>query len=120
MCVPEDDNYKKSNEIKIKIRIIPAKVKVKSATPKSGRRISLKWTRDSKVDGYYIRYSTNKKMRNSKTIMIKKNKTTSAGLKNLKRKKKYYIEICGYKKVKVGKQYKNELGTVTKKTIKTK
>ena len=59
-------------------------------------------------------------MRNSKTIMIKKNKTTSAGLKNLKRKKKYYIEICGYKKVKVGKQYKNELGTVTKKTIKTK
>jgi len=41
-------------------------------------------------------------------------------LKNLKRKKKYYIEICGYKKVKVGKQYKNELGTVTKKTIKTK
>lgn len=120
VCVPEDDNYKKSNEIKIKIRIIPAKVKVKSATPKSGRRISLKWTRDSKVDGYYIRYSTNKKMRNSKTIMIKKNKTTSAGLKNLKRKKKYYIEICGYKKVKVGKQYKNELGTVTKKTIKTK
>ena len=52
--------------------------------------------------------------------MKKKNKTTSAGLKNLKRKKKYYIEICGYKKVKVGKQYKNELGTVTKKTIKTK
>lgn len=118
--VGEDDNYKKSNEIKIKVRIVPAKVKVKSVTPKSGRRISLKWARDSKVDGYYIRYSTNKSMRNSKKITIKKNKTTSVTLKNLKRKKKYYIEICSYKKVKVGKQYKNELGSVTKKTIKTK
>ena len=55
VCVPEDDNYKKSNEIKIKIRIIPAKVKVKSATPKSGRRISLNGQENSKVDGYYIR-----------------------------------------------------------------
>ncbi len=59
-------------------------------------------------------------MLNKKKIIKKKKNTTSAGLKNLKRKKKYYIEICGYKKVKVGKQYKNELGTVTKKTIKTK
>lgn len=118
--VQEDDNYKKSNEIKIKMRIVPAKVKVKSVTPKSGRRISLKWTRDSKVDGYYIRYSTNKKMQNSKAITIKKNKTTSVTLKNLKRKKKYYIEIYGYKKVKEGKRYKNERGSVTKKIIKTK
>lgn len=116
----EDDNYKKSNEIEIKVRIVPAKIKVRSITPKSGKRISLKWTRDSKVDGYCIRYSTNKKMQNSKTITLKKNKTTNITLNNLKRKKKYYIEIYGYKKVKVGKQYKTELGAVTKKTVKTK
>lgn len=118
--VQGDDHYKDSNEIEIKVRIIPAKVKVRSITPKFGRKISLKWTRDPKVDGYYIRYSINKKMQNSKTITIQKNKMTNATLKNLKRKRKYYIEICSYKKVKVGKQYKNERGTVTEKTIKTK
>lgn len=118
--VPEDRNYKRSNEIKVKVRIIPAKVKVQSVKAKSGRKISIKWVRDTKVQGYHISYSTNKNMLNSKTITIKKNKTTSVVLKNLKSKKKYYIEIYGYKKEKVGKRYTDVIGPVTKKTIKTK
>ena len=118
--IPEDGNYKRSNEIKVKVRIIPAKIKLQSAKAKLRRKISIKWIRDTKVQGYHISYSTNKNMLNSKTITIKKNKTTSAVLKNLKSKKKYYIEIYGYKKEKVGKRYTDVIGPVTKKTIKTK
>ena len=116
--IPEDGNYKRSNEIKVKVRIIPAKIKLQSAKAKLRRKISIKWIRDTKVQGYHISYSTNKNMLNSKTITIKKNKTTSAVLKNLKSKKKYYIEIYGYKKEKVGKRYTDVIGPVTKKTKK--
>lgn len=118
--VPEDKNYKKSKEIKVKVRIIPAKVKLRSAKAGSRRKINIKWIRDTKVQGYHISYSTNKNMLNSKTITIKKNKTTSAVLKNLKSKKKYYIEIYSYKKEKAGKRYTDVIGPVTKKTIRTK
>lgn len=116
--IPEDGNYKRSNEIKVKVRIIPAKIKLQSAKAKLRRKISIKWIRDTKVQGYHISYSTNKNMLNSKTITIKKNKTTSAVLKNLKSKKKYYIEIYGLQERKVGKRYTDVIGPVTKKTIK--
>ena len=71
--IPEDGNYKRSNEIKVKVRIIPAKIKLQSAKAKLRRKISIKWIRDTKVQGYHISYSTNKNMLNSKTITIKKN-----------------------------------------------
>lgn len=115
-----DSNYNKSNQLNIKIRIIPAKVYVKNIKVKSRSKIYLNWKKDTKVDGYYINYDTNKKMVYPKRLQIKNYKICSATLKNLKRNKKYYVTIQAYKKVKSGKKYKYELGPVTKKTIKTK
>lgn len=118
--VNENDHYNRSNVIKVKVKIIPAKVKVKSIKATAGRRIAIKWSKDTKVDGFYINYSTKKNMLGAKSIKIKNNKTTSVTLKNLKSKKKYYIEIYGYKKMKSGKSYKETIGGITKKAIKTK
>lgn len=65
-------------------------------------------------------YSTDKKFKNkkvTKTITIKKNKTTSYTIKKLKKGKKYYVKVCSY--VKVGK--KQVLGKYSKvKNIKIK
>lgn len=116
----EDHNYKQSNEIKVKVQIIPAKVKVISMKAKAGSKVYLKWQRDAKVDGYYINYATKSNMLGGRIIRTKNNKTTKVTLKNMKRKKKYYIEIYGYKKVKEGKRFKEVIGNTTKKTIKTK
>lgn len=118
--VQEDHNYKKSNEIKVKVQIIPAKIKVKTLKAKNGRKIYIKWSRDTKVDGYYILCGFRSDMMYAKSIKTKTNKTTSATFKNLKRKKKYYVEIYGYKKVKEGKRYREAMGIVMRKKIKTK
>lgn len=115
-----DSNHNRSNQLNIKIKIIPAKVHVKNIKAKSGSKIYLNWKRDTKVDGYYVNYDTNKKMVYPKRVQIKKNKTCSVTLKNLKKNKKYYVSVQAYKKVKSGKKYRYELGPVTKKTIKTK
>lgn len=115
-----NNNFIKSNEVKVKVKIIPAKVTVKSIKARSGRKIYLKWNRDSKVDGYMIEYATKKSLLDVKVIQTRSNKTTNITLKKLKRNKKYYVMIRGYKKVKSGKRYRDEIGPVTKKTIKTK
>lgn len=63
------------------------------------RKIYLRWYTVSDVSGYQIRYSKNKSMK--KGVVIKtikgqsKNKKT---IKNLSRRKKYYIQVRAYKK----------------------
>lgn len=118
--IPESDNYKRSNEVEIKIRIIPPKLKLKTAKAKSGGKIYLKWGKAAQTDGYCIAYSSKKNMLGAKTIKIKRSKTTSITLKNLKRNKKYYINIQTYKRVKTKKNTKDILGPIVKKTIKVK
>lgn len=60
-------------------------------------RVSYSYIRD--VSGYQIRYSTNKKFKKGvKTVKAGKN-TQSKTLKKLKKKKRYYVQVRGYKKV---------------------
>lgn len=65
----------------------------------SKAKVSVSWKRDKKATGYQLQYSTNKKFKKGvKTIKIKKNKTTSTVIKNLKTKKTYYIRVRSYRK----------------------
>ena len=51
------------------------------------------------ITGYMIQYSTSSDFsKNVKTVTVKK-KTASKKIKKLKRKKKYYVRVCTYKKV---------------------
>jgi primosomal protein N' len=60
--------------------------------------VTVKWKKKSKIMGYQIQYSTDSKFKkNKKSIKIKKAKTTSKKISNLKESKKYYFRIRTYK-----------------------
>jgi primosomal protein N' len=60
--------------------------------------VTVKWKKKSKIMGYQIQYSTDSKFKkNKKSVKIKKAKTTSKKISNLKESKKYYFRIRTYK-----------------------
>ena len=64
------------------------------------KKIRVSYQRISDVSGYQIRYSTNKKFKkNVKVVKVNKSKT-SKKITRLKKRKKYYIQVRGYKKIK--------------------
>lgn len=69
---------------------------------KAGRKkMTVKWKKQTtQTTGYQIQYSTSSKFKDTKTVTITKNKTTSKTISNLKAKKKYYARIRTYKTVK--------------------
>ena len=101
----------------------PAKVTVKKTTLKSaknakGKKLVVKWKKNTAGNGYQIQYSISKKFaKGNKTKTISKNKTTSYTIKKLKKKKTYYVRIRTYKKVS-GKTYYSGWSSVKKVKIK--
>ena len=93
-----------------------AKPSVKKIKANS-KSLKITWKRKSGVNGYEIQYSTSKKFKKAKIIIIKKSKAKSKIIKKLKRKKKYYIRIRTFKIIK-GKIYKSKWSK--KKVKKTK
>ena len=100
------------------------KVKVSHVTPKATSLTSVKagndaftaaWKKTS-GSGYQIQYSTSKNFKNAKIVKVSKSKT-SATVKKLSSKKKYYVRIRTY--TKVDKKYKYSAWSNTK-TVTTK
>lgn len=83
--------------------IVPESTSISKLT-KERKGFTAKWKKQtSQTSGYEVQYSTNKnfKGKTTKTVLIKKNKTTSAKISKLKAKKKYYVRVRTYKTVKV-------------------
>ncbi len=81
----------------------------------------VKWKRASGVDGYHIQYSLNKNMKSAKKVTVNKQSTVSKTVKKLRNKKKYYVRVRTYKKMKVEGVNHTYYGKwSTKKTVKTK
>lgn len=96
--------------------------KIKKLT-NAKKSLKISWSKVSGVTGYQIQYSTTSKFtkKTTKSLTIKKNKTTSATVKKLKAKKKYYVRVRTYKNVKLnGKTVKVYSSWTKAKTIKTK
>ena len=81
--------------------------KVKVASAKAGKKsVKVTWKKVKGIKGYQIQYSTNKKFKKgNKTITVKSAKSTSATIKKLKSKKKYYVRMRTYKIVNGKKVY---------------
>lgn len=81
--------------------------KVKVASAKAGKKsVKVTWKKVKGIKGYQIQYSTNKKFKKgNKTITVKSTKSTSATIKKLKSKKKYYVRMRTYKVVNGKKVY---------------
>lgn len=74
----------------------------------------------SKISGYQVIYSTNKKFKKSKKVNIKKTKTSTT-VKKLKSKKTYYVKVRTYKNVKANGNTKRIYSSWSKvKKIKVK
>lgn len=112
-------NY--SGTVKKSFKIVPKKVSVYKVSAKA-ESFTVKWKRPSKeVTGYQIQYSTKSNFKGAKTVTIRNAKTTSKTISKLKAKKKYYVRIRTYKKVKTGRKYKNFYSDWSnKKSVKTK
>lgn len=77
------------------------------------------WKKVSNAKGYQVKYSTSKKFtkKTSKTATVKKATTTSKTVKDLKKKKTYYVKVRSYKTVN-GKKVYSDWSKVKK--VKTK
>ena len=72
---------------------------------KGNKAFTATWKKQS-VSGYELSYATNKKFKKgNKTITVKSTKSTSATIKKLKSKKKYYVRMRTYKVVNGKKVY---------------
>lgn len=95
----------KSATKKVTIYAVPAKMK--TPTVKAGKKsLTVKWSKDSRADGYRIQYSTSSKFKKAKTVSCSK-KTVKKTIKKLKKGKKYYVRIQAYKKIGNKKYYGN-------------
>lgn len=89
--------------------------KISSVKSSAKKKASVKIAKASGAQGYEISYSTDKEFKNGvKKVTTKKTKAT---LKNLKSKKKYYVRVRSYRKVK-GKTLYSTYSKV--KTVKIK
>ena len=97
----ETEKYRKKT-VKITVDITPKKQKA-SAKTRKGKKITLKWKKDTRATGYQVQYSTDRKFKKGvKVKKIGRYKTTSQTFKGLKRGKNYYIRVRSYKNIKSG------------------
>lgn len=103
--------------------ICPDKTQITRLTRKS-KGFQVKWKKQTnQTSGYEIQYSDDSRFSKSrtKTVDVSKKTAVSKDVKKLKAKKKYYVRVRTYKKVKVnGKSTKIYSGWSKAKTVVTK
>lgn len=107
------DTSKKPSTTTIKA---PKASKLKKVKP-AKKALVITWTKVKDIKGYEIWLATDKKFKkNRKIVVIRNPKTTKTTVKKLKAKKKYYVRIRTYKKVRVKKVYSKWLNIKSAKT----
>ena len=113
-------NY--SGSISKKFDIIPKGTSL-SKVSKGRKSLTVKWKKkSSQTSGYQVQCSTNSKFKKgNKTVTIKNNKASIKKITKLKAKKKYYVRVRTYKKVKIsGKTVKMYSGWSKAKAVRTR
>ena len=108
--------------VSVTLQVRPKKASLSSTKAVKGKKLTVKWKKDSKATGYQIQYCLKKNFKGAKKVVIKKYKTTSTTIKKLKAGKKYYVRIRAYKTVKVDKKSQTLYGdwSAVKSTSKIK
>lgn len=101
----------------VTITVKPTRKTLKSVTA-GKKKLTVKFTKDTKASGYQLQYSTSSKFAASKTKTLKLGKnTTSRTIKNLKSGKRYYVRIRSYTTV-GGKTVYGSWSKVAYRTVK--
>ncbi len=76
-------------------------VTLSSVKNSSSKKMTVKWSKNTKATGYKIEYSTSSKFTSSttKTVTVSGAATVSRTIGSLTKNKKYYVRICSYKTV---------------------
>lgn len=72
--------------------------KVTKTTNKAGKKMTVKWSVNSKVGGYQIQYSVKSNFAKAKTVKVTGAKKSNVTIAKLA-KKKYYVRVRSFKKV---------------------
>ena len=83
----------------VKVTPKPAAVKLSSVTSAKAGEMTVKWTKNAKINGYQVQYSTDQTFKGTKTVTIKKASTTNTTVKKLAKGKGYYVRVRTYQKV---------------------
>lgn len=84
-----------------------------SSRTSSAGRITVRWGRNAKGNGYKVQYSLASNFAGTKTLTFTKNSITSKTIKNLAVGKTYYVRVRAYKSAK-GKNYYSAWSPVKK------
>ena len=112
--------HAKTAEILIKVN--PKQAAVKSIKAAKGRKMTVKWAKDSSVSGYEIQYALKSNFKGAKKVTVKKASAASTTIKKLKAGRKYYVRVRAYKDGSVNGQTEKLYGawSKAKKTSKIK
>lgn len=108
----------KATSKKITVTVNPAGVSLSSVSNGKGKKMTIKWKKNSRVTGYRIQYSTDKSFKKGvKTVTVSKASTTSKTVSGLTKGKSYYVRVSTYKTVSGTKYYS---GWSSSKSVKIK
>ena len=98
-----------------------AKIKNLKATVK-GKKVTVKWKKASKVTGYIVEVSANKKFKNliAKKTLKKNSKKVTLKIKKLKKGKTYWVRVRAYKSYKANGKTNKATGSWKKVKFKVK
>lgn len=92
--------------VKVKVKVNPKKLAVKSAKTLKGRKLTVKWPKDKMATGYQVQVSLAKNFKKvAKNQKVTKNTKDAYTFTKLKAGKKYYVRVRSYKKSKAGTVY---------------
>ena len=95
---------KEVEKLQAKLDIRTKNIMLKSAKSKKAKQATIRWAKVKNVDGYVVEYSTKANMKSAKKKNVKAS-TISLTVKNLKKGKKYYVRVRGYKVIDGQKVY---------------
>ncbi|MCD8054424.1 MAG: leucine-rich repeat protein [Lachnospiraceae bacterium] len=74
-------------------------VSISSLKNAKTKKITVKWSKNSKATGYQIQYSTSSSFSSKKTVKVKGYKNVSKTISSLTKGKKYYVRVRAYRTV---------------------
>ena len=90
--------WSSAKSAKVMVTPKPAAVKLSSVKSAKAGEMTVKWTKNGKIDGYQVQYALEESFKGAKTVTVKKASTTSTTIKKLTKDKKYYVRVRTYQK----------------------
>ncbi len=97
--------YNKATK-KVTVTVNPPKISISKLSNVKGKKMTIKWSKNTAVTGYEIQYSTDKNFKKGVSkVTVSKKSTVSKTVSKLSKNKKYYVRIRSYKTVSRVKYY---------------